>query len=213
MTKSPAPRKRRPILSCELIAAEAMGLIDEGGLDALSFRALGKRLGCEAMSLYHYYPSKQHLIDALVTLCLDETAIPPADLPRRERLRQFCMNYRDTVLRHPAFAPVFTTHRLNHREGLEKLDQCIAMFESDRLDYERKATLFRVLSYYLTGAVIDEALGYAKGPGAADPVPFEEARRDFPRIMGVGAYFGKENHLKYFETGLELILDWIEAEL
>lgn len=213
MMTPPGKRRKREPLSAERIAAEAMALVDEAGLDALSFRALGKRLGCEAMSLYHYYPSKQHLIDALVNICLAETEVPPPGPSPRARIRQFCLNYRQTILRHPAFAPVLTTHRLNHREGLAMLDACIGMFESDRLDDQRKATLFRILSYYLTGAVIDEALGYAKGPSAADPVPFEEARRDFPGIMGVGAFFGREHHLRYFETGLDLILNWIEAEL
>ena len=211
MTKT--PRKKRPALSPELIASEAMALVDEGGLDALSFRALGKRLGCEAMSLYHYYPSKQHLVDAMVNICLDEIDVPPPGPPPRERLHRFCLNYRAAVLNHPGFAPILTTHRLNHAEGLAKLDACVGMFTSDRLGFEEKATLFRVLSYFITGAAIDEALGYAKGPSAAVPVPFEDARRDYPQIMGVGAYFGKENHLKYYEAGLDILLDWIEAQL
>lgn len=213
MTMEPKKRRKREPLSAERIATEAMALVDEAGLEALSFRALGKRLGCEAMSLYHYFPSKQHLIDALVNICLAEIEVPPPGPGARARIRQFCLNYRDCVLRHPAFAPVLTTHRLNHREGLAKLDACIEMFESDRAGYERKAALFRVISYFMTGAAIDEALGYAKGPSAAEPVALDEARRDFPHIMGVGAYFGKENHLRYFETGLDLILDWVEAEL
>ena len=58
-------KQKRPALSGERIATEAMALVDEGGIDALSFRTLAARLRCQAMSLYHYYPSKQHLIDAL----------------------------------------------------------------------------------------------------------------------------------------------------
>ena len=82
-----------------------------------------------------------------------------------------------------------------------------------RLTKERTATLFRVLSYFITGAAVDEALGYAKGPSAAVPVPPDEAKRDFPAILGIGAYFGKENHLGFYEEGLAVILDWIEAEI
>lgn len=211
-TRKTARRKRKP-LSRESIAAEAMALVDEGGLDALSFRALGRRMGCEAMSLYHYFPSKQHLTDALVDICLDDIELPPPDLPQRERIRLFSHSLRRAILRHPAFAPVITTHRLNHRKGLEMLDACIELFRSDRITTERKATLFRVLSHFVMGAVIDEALGYAKGPSAAEPVPADVARRDFPAIMGVGAYFGQKYHLRYFETGLDILLDWIESEL
>ncbi|WP_347312440.1 TetR/AcrR family transcriptional regulator [Defluviimonas sp. SAOS-178_SWC] len=208
-----APKRKRTPLSAERIATEAMALVDEGGIDALSFRTLAARLKCQAMSLYHYYPSKQHLIDALINICLAEIEIPGPGLPLRERLHRFCLNYRATVLRHPGFAAIFTSHRLNHREGLATLDACVRMFDGAGVSYERKASLFRVLSYYITGAVLDEALGYAKGASAADPVPLDEARRDFPEIMGIGAYFGRENHLKFYETGLGVLLDWIEADL
>lgn len=213
MTEPARKRRRRPTLSKELIAAEAMTLVDEGGLDALSFRTLGKRLGCEAMSLYHYYPSKQHLVDALVDICLAETPVPDPGPARRERLREFCHRYRATVLRHPGFAPVLTTHRLNHRAGLAWLDDAVRLIGPEESPVARRAELFRVLSYYLTGAVLDEALGYAKGPSAAEPVPLAEARRDYPHIMELGEQFGKENHLRFFDTGLDVILDWIDANL
>ena len=208
----PARRKRQP-LSADRIATEAMALVDEAGLDALSFRALGKRLGCEAMSLYHYYPSKQHLIDALVTICLAETPVPPPDPTPRTGLREFCRRYRATILRHPAFASILTTHRLNHREGLAWLEDCMALFEPSDAPVAKKAELFRVISYYLTGAVLDEALGYAAGPSAADPVPADEARESFPLVMAMGAHFGRENHQRFFEAGLDVLLDWVEANL
>ncbi|MCG6885332.1 MAG: TetR/AcrR family transcriptional regulator C-terminal domain-containing protein [Silicimonas sp.] len=211
MTKS--PRRKRPALNKDLIATEAMALVDEGGLDALSFRALGKRMGCEAMSLYHYFPSKQHLLDALVSICLAETPVPPPGQPWRDRMRTLCLRYRETAIRHAAFAPVLFTHRLNHAEGLAWLDRVVGIFDGSDLPHSRRAALFRVLSYYLTGASLDESLGYAKGPSAAEPVPLEDAKRDFPHIMGVGAHFGRENHLAFFEEGLDLILDWIEREI
>lgn len=213
MTEPARKRRKRPALSRELIAAEAMALVDEGGLEALSFRALGKRLGCEAMSLYHYFPSKQHLYDALVSICLAETPVPPPGPPWRERMRALCLAYRDTAIRHAGFAPILFTHRLNHAEGLAWLDEVVGILENGDLPDARRAVLFRVLSYYLTGASLDEALGYARGPSAAEPVPFEEASREYPRIMAIGAHFGRENHLAFFEEGLELILDWIDREI
>jgi AcrR family transcriptional regulator len=212
--KPKAKRKRTP-LSADRIATEAMTLVDEGGIDGLSFRTLAARLGCQAMSLYHYFPSKQHLIDALVNICLAEVPVPGPELPFRERLREFCLRYRAAALRHPGFAQILVTHRLNHREGLAWLDQCVRIFDQPGFTAgtERKATVFRIISYFITGAAIDEALGYAKGPSAAEPVPMEEAQRDFPAILAIGAHFGKEHHLGFYEEGLSVLLDWAEREL
>lgn len=205
-------KKPRPDLSADRIVTEAMALIDEGGMEALSFRALGKRLGCEAMSIYHYYPSKQHLIDALVTLCLNEIEIPEPGLSRRDHLRQFCLNWRATAIRHAAFAPILFTHRLNHPEALAWLDKSFEVFEGGTADTRTKATVMRVMAYYLNGAALDEALGYAAGPSAANPVPPGDMP-NYPHVMALGAHFGKENHDHFFHTGLDLLLDWADRVL
>ena len=48
------------------ILEAAIEFIDEKGLRKLTMRALGTRLGVEAMSLYHYVPSKDSLLDGVV---------------------------------------------------------------------------------------------------------------------------------------------------
>src|SRR3989442_13967025 len=68
--------RRGTALSRELIAAAAMALVDREGLAALSTRRLGEELGCEAMSIYHHFPSKAHLMDALVDLMLAQARVP-----------------------------------------------------------------------------------------------------------------------------------------
>ncbi len=65
-------------LSRERIAAAAMALVDREGLPALSTRRLGDELGCEAMSIYHHFPNKAHLMDALVDLMLAEASVAAA---------------------------------------------------------------------------------------------------------------------------------------
>jgi len=197
--------KRAP-LSAARIAAAALALVDEKGLDGLSFRALAAKLRCEAMSLYHYYPSKAHLLDAMADLFLGE--IPPVDrsLPWLDRLRALARVYRGAALRHPRFFQFMSLYRMNSRAGLSFLNAILMAFEDSGLDAEQRAQLFRVLGYFVTGAALDEALGYAKGPSAAVPVPEEEARRDFPAIMAVGPFFKPEYHTLTFEAGLDTIL-------
>ena len=65
-------------LSRDRIAAAALALVDREGLTALSTRRLGDELGCEAMSIYHHFPSKAHLMDALLDLMLAEARVPAA---------------------------------------------------------------------------------------------------------------------------------------
>lgn len=206
------PRKRRQPLNAERIAAEAMLLVDEVGLDGFSYRNLAARLGCQAMSLYHYYPSKAHLFEALIDICISETPLPPENLPWRERLFRFCLTYRETALRHPGFFLYFATFRLNNASGLGFLDAIVRMMSESGLDTKRLALHFRTIGYYITGAGVDESLGYAKGSSAVDPVPGDVAGRDYPAIIGIGQYFGKAYHGEIFEHGLNELLDRMEEE-
>jgi len=211
----PAPktdRKERAALSAERIATEAMKLVDEAGMDGFSFRNLAARLGCQAMSLYHYYPSKAHLFEALVDICIAETPIPPEGPPWRERIHGFCANYRQTALRHPGFFLYFATFRLNNASGLAFLEAILKMMSASGLETQALSKHFRAIGYYVTGAGIDEAMGYAQGPSAVDPVSSDVAMRDFPAIMAVGQYFGKAYHAGNFEHGLNILLDRMEED-
>lgn len=205
------PKNKAP-LSAERIAAEAMALIDAAGLDGFSFRNLAARLGCQAMSLYHYYPSKAHLFEALVEICIAETPIPAEGPHWRERLRQFCLDYRQTALRHPGFFLHFATFRLNNAAGLAFLDRIVSMMQPCGLDTRALAQHFRTIGYYIMGAALDETMGYTNGASAVDPVPADVALRDYPSIAALGAYFGKAHHLETFESGLDALLDRMEAQ-
>ena len=56
-------------------------------------------------------------------------------------------------------------------------------------------------------------MGYARGPDAAEPYPIEDAKRDFPTIMAMGAYFGPDGRDAFFDAGIDVLLDWFEKEL
>ena len=112
-------------LSRERIAAAAMALVDREGLAALSTRRLGDELGCEAMSIYHHFPNKAHMMDALVDLMLAQARIPAADEGEwLERLRQAAHNFRAMALLHPKFFPFFAVHRLNTPSGVAVISHC-----------------------------------------------------------------------------------------
>src|ERR1700748_1436928 len=59
------PAADGPGLSRERVCAEALALVDDEGLEALTMRRLGARLGVEAMSLYRHVRNKADLLDAL----------------------------------------------------------------------------------------------------------------------------------------------------
>lgn len=210
MTVKARKLPKRTQLTADAIARTALALADAEGLDNFSYRNLAKKLGCEAMSIYHYYPSKAHLLDAMVALCLAELTFLPAHLPWQDRLRHGAAGWRTLALRHPGFFPFLAVYRLNSPEGLAMLDQVVSVFRAAGLSPEGQARGFRVFGYYITGAALDEAIGYAKGPSSANPLPDGVAAAKFPAITGIGTWFAREHHKSTFDLGVEMLVRGIE---
>ena len=205
-----AARGRREPLSRERIELAALELIEQVGLEGFSTRKLGEVLGCEAMSIYHHFPSKSHLLNALLDRVLAARALPAQDLPPVEWIRQMSYWYRAIGTEHPKLFQYIALHRMNTRTGLGMLNTIIGAFNRLGLDAQTTASMFRAYSYYLTGAILDETSGYAKGPSAAEAVPEEEVARDYPQVVAAGPFFKQEHFDRTFSTGLEIFLRAIE---
>jgi AcrR family transcriptional regulator len=205
-----APARSAVGLSRERIAAAAMTLIDREGLAALSTRRLGGELGCEAMSIYHHFPGKAYLMDALVDLMLKEAPVPPGD--KRDwldRLRRAAHGFRAMALKHPKFFPFFAVHRLNTPSGVAYLNGIVGILREAGFSDWDAAAHFRQIGYYLTGAALDEVAGYARGPSAAEPISDETIAANFRHLAAAAPYFQAQYFQVTFETGLEILLDGI----
>lgn len=187
-----------------------MALVDREGLAALSTRRLGSELGCEAMSIYHHFPGKAHLMDALVDLMLKEARVSTADGGDwLERLRRAAYGFRAMALKHPKFFPFFAVHRLNTPSGVAYVDGIIGILRDAGFSDWDASAYFRQIGYYLTGAALDEVAGYAKGPSAAEPVSNETITAEFKHLAAASPFFQSQYFQVTFETGLEILLDGI----
>lgn len=207
-----AKGSRRGRLSAERIEGEALALIEREGLAAFSTRKLAAALGCEAMSIYHYFPSKGHLMDALVDRVIGEMPpVPEPGPPWEVRARRLARDWRRVATARPNFYILLVTHRLNTRKGLAWLNAMLGFCGEAGLSREEGVRLFRAFGYYLMGAGLDETVGYARGPSTVEPVPDDEMKRDYPNVVEAGRYFGTGEHERTFDLGLDIFLDGVRA--
>jgi AcrR family transcriptional regulator len=203
-------RARHEGLSAGRIEAAALALIERDGFDGFSTRKLAAELGCEAMSIYHYFPSKQHLLDALVDRVLATMPAVPEHLAPMEKMRRLALDNRAMALRFPRFYQYLAYHRLNTPGGIAFIDRILRAISELDLDLETTARVFRAIGYYLTGAALDETTGYAKGHSAATPVSDEAIARDHPLVLAVNPYFKQAHHEKTFLVGLDMVLEGVQ---
>jgi AcrR family transcriptional regulator len=99
--RTPAPR--RSPLTPEKIAAAALRIADQRGVEAISTRSLGEELGYSHMSVYLQFPSQEELLKAAFDLALSDA---PKTVVRshgwQERARAVCAAIRRTLMDHPA---------------------------------------------------------------------------------------------------------------
>ena len=119
-------------LTRERIIAAALALIDRDGLAAFSLRGLGAFLGCEPMSIYHYFPSKAHLMDALIDDALRGVLVDPPGADPIDRLRAMAHSYLRVARRHPPLFPLIAMHRLNTPTGVSVSKSARARARGDR---------------------------------------------------------------------------------
>ncbi len=78
-----------------------MDLADESGIDSVTMRELGRRLGVEAASLYNHIAGKDDLLDAMVDLVVAEIDLPSPDAGWKEAMRRRAVSARNVFSRHP----------------------------------------------------------------------------------------------------------------
>ena len=91
-----APRTARDIARVELtrrILARARAQLADVGPGELSVRQIARELGMASSAVYRYFPSRDHLITALLVQCYDESgaAVEAAEgaVPRRHLRKRF----------------------------------------------------------------------------------------------------------------------------
>ncbi|WP_044582530.1 TetR/AcrR family transcriptional regulator C-terminal domain-containing protein [Streptomyces iranensis] len=85
----------------ETVVGEALDLLDEVGLDAVSTRRLAQRLGVEQPSLYYHFRNKKELLSAMAEAAMAPhaaAALPAPGEDWREWFTQNTRGFRRTLL-------------------------------------------------------------------------------------------------------------------
>jgi len=102
---------RPPRLSRDLLLRETLRLLEEGGLRAVTMRALAQRLGIDPMAAYHYFPDKDALLRAAAARAYERMRVPR--LPRaswRARLESLARAYLAMLARSRELLRYVTAH-------------------------------------------------------------------------------------------------------
>jgi len=209
-----ADEERLP-LSPDRIAEAALRLIDRDGLDALSMRKLGVELGVEAMALYHHFPNKGRVLDAVMDLLVREIDVPPpGSAPALARLRQALRSYRGIALRHPHAFPLLAARRFNSEGAFAVYERLLQAFAELGLPPQRSAWWFRATGNLASGTGLADIASRELVPDAT-PLTLQREPASValpPHVAAVAPYLTADRLDEAFEFALDVMFDALERD-
>lgn len=203
-------------LNQEIIIQAAIKLADDGGLDGLSMRKLGRELGVEAMALYHHFASKGELVDGMIDRIHGEINAPQGNVGWKEFMQKRAESAFEVLLMHPWAASIMESGVNPGPSTLRDSDNCMKSFRNAGFSIPMTVHAVTVLNIYTYGAAETYSrLNFTSSQEAAefsatikDQFPIEE----YPYLgeiitqhMMTASYDARDE----FEFGLNLILDGI----
>lgn len=224
-----APR-RGPARSVDVtrVVDAALALADEGGLAAVTMRAVAERVGVSAMSLYTYVPGKPELLDLMVDAAYLRMPRPPLTGPWRDRLTAVAESNRALLTAHPWLTEVAALSRPPLGPGvMAKYEHELSAFDGTGLsDPDVDAALAHLLGFAQAHCraahdaariTTDSGMSDAQWWEANQPVLARAFDPEaYPRAVRIGAAAGEEqagawNAGHAWRFGLDRTLDGLAA--
>ncbi len=171
---TPGPARR---LSESIVLDAAFGVVRDHGFDALSIRRVAGVLGVSPNAIYTYLPDRAGLLGGMVERvigAIDLGTLSIATLSPAERLVEFAVAMRRTLLEHPGGAALIMTGPISGPHALQLNEALLRTLVETGLSLDDAARGSYALQVFVLGTVMLEA---ADG-GDGDPEREEHLARE-----------------------------------
>jgi AcrR family transcriptional regulator len=206
----------------------AVALAARDGMESLTMRKLAGELGAGAMSLYHYVPNKEELLDGMVDIVFGEIELPPAGGDWRSAMRRRAIATREVLNRHRWAVGLMESRATPGPASFRVHNAVLGYLREGGFSIEATIQAYSVLDAYIYGFALQEKSVPFEDAEEGAAVATEQARQfaedahaqqtaalaeEFPYLHEVVAGHVAEVGYDFaaaFEYGLDLILDALE---
>lgn len=234
MAQPPTSQQQRPGLSRQMILDEAIAAIDQHGLNALTMRSLGARLGVEAMALYRYVNGREDLLEGVVETLVEQIEVDLSEAGVSVNgwqafLQHMAHSVRGVAIAHPAIFPLIATRHpaapwlRPPLRSLRIVDEFLTALIARGFSDHHAVHTYRVFTSFLLGHLLLEtsAMGATTSPdqepldegGAPVLSPDTEQIADYPTLTRTADMLAEDHTQDEFETSLEALLDRLDRTL
>jgi AcrR family transcriptional regulator len=218
-TRVEAETQPRAPLTRDRILRTAVGLADEGGVEAASMRKIAQELDVVPMALYRHVANKDDLLDGMIDVVVGEIDPPETGVEWKTAVRRRILSARRALLRHPWASRVMESRTEPTPTVLAYMDSMIGMFRAggfsiDLVHHAMHAMGSRLMGFtqelFNDTADVDPAVEADMWRAMADRYPniaglVEIVMHDDASVVGGGC----DDQLE-FEFAVDLLLDGLE---
>lgn len=221
--RAAAASRRRPRaggLSTERIIDGALEVLREGGLEALTLRAVAHRLGTSGTaSLYRHIASRDELIVLIVDHTLAEVRLDRTGRGWRADIEALMREIRRVILDQPLPSSAARSRSANGPNMLRVVDAALGLFLDAGLTDKQAAFATITMIEFVGGAVDIQRSTAGRGPtGSTGSAGFHQLLDDLPpgqltALRTAGAHYLAASADDVFTSGLTVFLDGVARQL
>ena len=210
---------RRPQLTRQRVVAEALAVIAQDGVQAMSMRALAARLGVVPGALYHHFGNKQQLQDLVLDGVLAEVDVHTnPSLAWTDQLKILATRLRQVLEAHPGVAGILKTRDPLGPHSLALAEAFLLPLQTAGFaDREAGPAFFLLIDYTIGFAVSSPrtSVNEQRVRDTAIRTQLHEFFRSlppdrFPALVALGEHVWVDNRDQRFTAGLQVLVDGLE---
>jgi AcrR family transcriptional regulator len=210
---------RRPQLTRQRVVAEALAVIAQDGVQAMSMRALAARLGVVPGAVYHHVGNKQQLQDLVLDGVLAEVDFhTDPSLAWTEQLKILATRLRQVLEAHPGVAGILKNRDPLGPHSLALAEALLAPLQAAGFADRQAGLAFFLLVDYTVGFAVSATPTAVNEQRVRDPAIrtqlhefFRTLPPDrFPALVTLGQHVWVDNRDQRFTAGLDMLVDGLE---
>jgi TetR/AcrR family tetracycline transcriptional repressor len=210
---------RRPRLTRERVVEEALAVIAQEGVQALTMRRLAARLGVVPGALYHHVRNKQRLQDLVLDNVLAEVQVDlDPSLGWTEQLKVLAQRLRQVLEDHPGVAGILKTRDPLGPHSLALAEAVLSPLQAAGFTDREAGLAFFLLVDYTIGFAVSSPATSVNEQRVRDPATrtqlhqfFRSLPADrFPALVALGEHVWVDNRDQRFSAGLQVLVQGLE---
>jgi AcrR family transcriptional regulator len=145
-------------LDTDRIAAAALAVADDRGVDGFTMRAVAETLGVTPMALYHHVADKAALVALVVDRVINEQPLPPPSGDWQEDLWQIACWFRHMASAHPNVSYLRRIHKVWTPTVLPVTERWFSIWQQSGLEFDAAMLAGSISSMAILGIVEEEQL-------------------------------------------------------